>query len=300
MTRPFQLQGAFTALVTPFSADGEAVDFDAFDASVRRQVGGGIHGLVPCGTTGESPTLTDDEHFEVVRHTVSVAAGRVPVLAGAGSNSTKKAVRLAQRALEAGADAVMIVMPYYNKPTQDGLLAHVTKVAGEVGGAPVVLYNVPGRTVVDLSLDTIGRALDACSNIVAVKDASGNVLRCMGAMKRFGERLTVMCGDDALTLPMMVCGARGVISVTSNVYPGKVAEVCTLAREGRWDQARAAHLKLLPVHDSMFLETSPGPSKAALAHKGLMKLSLRLPLVPPSKATCDAVAATLSRFEEDR
>jgi len=298
MTRPFQLQGAYTALVTPFSADAEAIDFDAFDESVRQQIDGGIHGVVPCGTTGESPTLTDDEHFEVVRHTVSVAAGRVPVLAGAGSNNTKKSCRLAQRALEAGADAVMIVMPYYNKPTQEGLLAHITKVAGEVGGAPVVLYNVPGRTVTDLSLDTIAKALEASPNIVAVKDASGNVLRCLAGVRRFGDRLTIMCGDDQLTLPMMVCGARGVISVTSNVHPGKVAEVCKLAQANCWEQAKAAHLRLLPLHDAMFIETSPGPVKAALAHLGRMHLSLRLPLVAPSQATRDAVAAALSRYAE--
>jgi 4-hydroxy-tetrahydrodipicolinate synthase len=290
-----RLQGAFTALVTPFTSDGEALDLDAFEALVGDQLRGGIDGLVPCGTTGESPTLDDDEQAELVRRAVRLSAGRVPVLAGASSNSTHKTVKLCRRALEAGADAVMVVMPYYNKPTQEGLLAHVTRVAREVGGAPVVLYNVPGRTVVDLTDDTIARIVDACPNVTAIKDASGNVLRCQSMVRRFGDALAVMCGDDGLTLPMMVCGARGVISVTSNVAPGRVAEVCRLAREGRWDEARAAHFRLQPLHEAMFLEASPGPAKAALAHLGKIRPALRLPMVPPSASAREKIVATVER-----
>ncbi len=290
-----RLAGAFTALVTPFTSDGEELDLAAFEALVGDQIQSGIDGLVPCGTTGESPTLDDDEQLELVRRTVRLSAGRVPVVAGASSNSTRKTLKLCRRALEAGADAVMVVMPYYNKPSQDGLLAHVSHVAREVGGAPVVLYNVPGRTVVDLSDDTIARILEACPNVSAIKDASGNVLRCQSMVRRFGDTLTVMCGDDALTLPMMVCGARGVISVTSNVAPGRVAEVCRLAREGRWDDARAAHFKLQPLHDVMFIESSPGPVKAALAHLGRIKPALRLPMVPPSASSCEKIAGTVAR-----
>jgi len=300
MTRALRIEGAFTAIVTPFTSDAAVVDFDAFDALVNDQLKGGIHGLVPCGTTGESPTLSDDEQLEVIRHTVKTVAGRVPVVAGASSNCTHKTIKLAQRAVEAGADAVMIVMPYYNKPTQEGLLAHVTSVAREVGGAQVVLYNIPGRCIVDLSNDTLARAIEACPNITVIKDATGNVLRCQSMVRRFGKGLTVMCGDDALTLPMMMCGARGVISVTSNVLPDRVAEVCNLAHENRWQDARTAHFKLLPVHDAMFTETSPGPVKALLAHLGKIKPALRLPLVPPMAASCDALVAAHARYLEGK
>jgi 4-hydroxy-tetrahydrodipicolinate synthase len=289
------IAGAFTALVTPFTSDAAEVDFAAFERLVDDQVRSGIHGLVPCGTTGESPTLTDDEQAEVVRCTVRVAARRVPVVAGASSNCTQKTRKLCQRALEAGADAVMIVAPYYNKPTQEGLFAHVTSVAREVGGAPVVVYNIPGRSVVDISDDTLARIVEACPNVCAVKDASGNVVRCQSMIRRFGGAVTIMCGDDGLTLPMMVCGAKGVISVTSNVLPARVAEVCNLAAKGRWDEARAAHFALLPVHEVMFIESSPGPVKAALAHLGRIHPALRLPLVPPTVASCEKVAAVVDR-----
>jgi len=295
MTKTFRVHGAFTALVTPFTPD-ESIDFEAFEALVRDQLARGIDGVVPCGTTGESPTLSDDEQAELVKRTVKLVAGKVPVIAGAGSNSTGKTLKHCQRALEAGANAVMVVMPYYNKPTQEGMFAHVTRVAKEVGGAPVVLYNIPGRSIVDLSNDTLARAIDACPNICVVKDATGNVLRCQQMVSRFGDAVTVMCGDDALTLPMMMCGARGVISVTSNVLPDKVAEVCRLARAGKWDEARAAHFKLLPVHDAMFVETSPGPVKAVLAHLGKMKPILRLPLVAPAASSTEKLVTALARY----
>jgi 4-hydroxy-tetrahydrodipicolinate synthase len=300
MTQPLKLEGAFTALVTPFTADSETIDFEAFDGLVRNQLQGGIHGLVPCGTTGEAPTLSDDEQLEVIRHTVQIVARRLPVIAGASSNCTHKAVKLAQRALQAGADAIMIVMPYYNKPTQEGMFAHVTTVAKQIGGAPVVLYNIPGRSIVDLSNDTLARAIDACPNICAVKDATGNVLRCQQMVRRFGSSLTVMCGEDALTMPMMAVGAKGVISVTSNVLPDRMAQVCSLALAGRWDDSRTAHFRLLPVHDAMFVETSPGPVKAVLAHLGKIKLALRLPLALPSAASRDAVIAAVARYLEDK
>jgi 4-hydroxy-tetrahydrodipicolinate synthase len=300
MTKPLRIQGAFTATVTPFTPDADAIDFASFDALVLDQLQAGIDGLVPCGTTGESPTLSDDEQLEVIRRTVKLAAGKVPVVAGASSNCTAKTIKLARHAMEAGADAVMIVMPYYNKPTQDGLLAHVTAVAREVGGAPVVLYNIPGRSIVDLSNDTLARAIEACPNITVVKDATGNVLRCQSMVRRFGNALTVMCGDDALTLPMMAAGARGVISVTSNVLPGRIAEVCKLALDNRWLEARTAHFKLLAVHDAMFAETSPGPVKALLAHLGKIKPSWRLPLVPPAASSLDALVAAYDRYMENK
>ena len=297
MTTPMRIEGAWTALVTPFTEDTARIDFEAFDSLVHEQVLSGIAGLLPCGTTGETPTLSDDEQLEVIRHTVAIAGGHVPVIAGASSNSTRKTIHLAQRALQAGVDGVMVVMPYYNKPTQEGLFAHVLAVAREIRGAPLVVYNIPGRSVVDLSLETLMRIADAAPNVIAVKDATGNVLRCQSVVNRIGDRLAVMCGDDALTLPMMACGAKGVISVTSNVFPSRVAAVCRLAREGRWDQARAAHFALLDVHDVMFIETSPGPVKTALAHRGRMGGALRLPLVAPSATSRTRIIEVINKYE---
>ena len=265
MTFP-TLRGAFTALVTPFQDDADEIDFDALDALVERQIAGGIAGLVPCGTTGETPTLTDAEQTEVVRRTVAAAKGRAHVFAGTGSFSTRKTIEASKRALEAGATGVMVVMPYYNKPTQDGLFEHVRAVAQAVLSAPIILYNIPGRSGIDLGVETTERIVAACPNVVATKEATGNVLRCQELKRRLGTRLTVLSGDDALTLAMMAVGADGVISVTSNVYPAEVSEVVALASKGAsngasngdWAGARAKHFRLVPVHDAMFLESNPG------------------------------------------
>ncbi len=291
------LRGAFTALVTPFSPDAEGVDLDALDALVDAQIEAGISGLVPCGTTGESPTLTEAEQVTIVRRVVARARGRVPVMAGTGSLVTSKAVSASKAALEAGADAVMIVMPYYNKPTQAGLVEHCVAVARAVSGAPVVLYNVPGRTGIDLSADATIAICERAPNVVGLKDATNHVLRCQELTRRLGERLAILCGDDALTVPMMSVGARGVISVTSNVYPGAVARVCRLALEGAWEDARREHLALLPVHDAMFCEASPAPVKAALALRGRLSPSVRLPLVAATDAARGRVADAMDRYE---
>lgn len=296
MTKPFRMIGAYTALVTPFANDARAVDFEAFERHVQAQIEGGINGLVPCGTTGESPTLSDDEQLEVIARTVKIAKGRVPVVAGAGSNSTHKTIKLARAALDAGADAVMIVMPYYNKPSQEGLYQHVVTVAREIGGAPLVLYNIPPRCVVDLSLETLQRIVDAAPNVVAVKDATGNVLRCQQVVHAMGQALSVMCGDDGLTVAMMACGAQGVISVTSNVLPAEVAELCRLMHAGQLDKARALQMRLLPVHEAMFVEPNPAPAKAALAHLGAMNGALRLPLVTPSASSVARITQALESF----
>ncbi len=293
-----RMAGAYTALVTPFTDDGSRVDVAALEAHVARQLEQGIDGLVPCGTTGESPTLTEAEQLEVIQRTVKLAKGRVPVVAGAGSNSTAKSIHHAHAALEAGADAVMIVMPYYNKPSQEGMFQHVTSVAREVGGAPVVLYNIPGRSVVDLTTDTLARIVEKAPNVVAVKDATGNILRCQQTLARFGDSIDVMCGDDALTLGMMAVGARGVISVTSNVYPAQLASVCRAAREEEWDEARKLHYALLPVHDAMFVEPNPVPAKAALSHRGAMKATVRLPLTAAQASTRTVVAEAMRRYEQ--
>ena len=291
-----RFEGTYTALVTPFRNEpAQPIDWPALDALIDAQVAGGVAGLVPCGTTGESPTLSHEEHAQVVERTVKRAAHRVQVIAGAGSNSTHEAVALAEHAERAGADAVMVVVPYYNKPTQEGLCRHFVEVASRVR-VPVVVYNVPGRTVVDLAPETLARICEASPNVVAVKEATGNVVRAQRLVQTHGDRLAVLCGDDALTLPMIACGARGVISVTSNVLPAEVSRATRLALDGKFEEARRAHLALLPVHETMFIEASPGPVKHALALRGLTKDAVRSPIFPPSAPSCAAIAAALETF----
>lgn len=292
------LRGAYTALVTPFQLD-HTIDWPAFEKHVERQVVGKISGLVPCGTTGESPTLEAEEQHELVRRTVEVVRGRVPVLAGAGSNSTAHAVALARNAEAAGADGVMVVMPYYNRPSQDGLLHHVKKVAESVG-VPVVLYNVPSRTACDLSSDTTLRILEACPNVVGVKDASGNVHFCQELMRRVGDRVSVLSGDDSLTVPLMSVGAKGVISVTSNLYPTEVDQVAQQFLQGNWQKAAELHLKLHPVHRSLFSEPSPQPIKGILAARGMMRATARPPMMDVSPACVEWVAAECQKYEASR
>jgi 4-hydroxy-tetrahydrodipicolinate synthase len=290
------LAGAYTALVTPFSGDGAVIDFEALESLIDEQLSAGIAGLVPCGTTGESPTLTDAEQRLVIERTVKVVRGRVPVVAGAGSFSTQKTIQACRTALDVGADGVMVVMPYYNRPTQDGLVEHLTQVAA-AAKAPMVLYNIPGRTGVDLSANAIETVCARAPNVIGIKDATGNVLRCQEVVRRLGDRLAVMSGDDALSLPMMACGARGLISTTSNLLPRQVSEVCRLALAGQWKEARRAHLALLPVHDVMFIEASPAPVKFALSQKSRIKESVRLPLVPASDAARAMISETVRRYE---
>lgn len=288
-----RLEGTYTAILTPFlDAPGQPVDWDALDALVDAQIAGGVTGLVPCGTTGESPTLSHEEHGKVIERTIARARGKAQVVAGAGSNSTREAIAMAQHAERAGADAVMIVVPYYNRPTQDGLTAHFVAVARSVK-VPVVVYNIPGRTGTDLLPETLARIAEAAPNVVGTKEATGNVLRAQKIVQTMGARMTVLCGDDALTVPMMAIGARGVISVTSNVLPAEVSRVTRLALEGQWDEARRAHLALLPLHEAMFVESNPSPAKAALAMRGAMKDVVRGPLVPCSEAGRKVVAAAL-------
>ena len=291
-----RLEGTFTAIVTPFlDAPGQPVDWDALDALVDAQIAGGITGLVPCGTTGESPTLSNAEHIKVIERTIARAKGKALVVAGAGSNSTREAVEMAQHAERAGADAVMIVVPYYNRPTQDGLATHFVTVARSVK-LPVVVYNIPARTGSDLLPETLARIAEAAPNVVCTKEATGNVLRAQKIVQTMASRMTVLSGDDALTLPMMAVGARGVISVTSNVLPAEVSRVTRLALEGSWDEARRAHLALLPVHEAMFVEANPSPAKAALAMRGVMKDVVRGPLAPCSEGARKVVAAALEAY----
>jgi len=292
------LSGAFTALVTPFQEDVMEIDWAAFDRSVEAQLEGGISGLVPCGTTGETPTLSDGEQRELVQRTHSLVKGKRPIFAGTGANSTKKTIELSKAALESGADGVMVVMPYYNKPSQEGMVRHVQTVAKEVGGAPIILYNIPGRTGVELSVESMLKILDSSSNVVGVKDATGNVMWCQELLRRAGSRVTLLSGDDPLTLPMMVVGAKGVISVTSNLLPREVSEVCADALAGRWEEAKQKHLALLPVHRALFVEPNPQPVKAALALQGRMRAGVRLPLIEASAGCRETVTRALEEYRK--
>ena len=291
-----RIEGTWTAIVTPFSPDGAEIDHAALDRLVEDQIQGGVSGLVPCGTTGETPTLDEEEQIAVIARVVAAAKGRVPVYAGTGSFSTRKTIAASKAAITAGADGVMIVMPYYSKPSQDGLREHVLAIARAVP-SPILLYNIPGRSAVDLGADATVRICEAAANVVAIKDATGNVLRCQELKRRLGDRLTVMCGDDGLTLPMMAVGASGVISVTANVLPRAVSDVTRFVRENAWDRARAAHLSLLEIHAMMFVEPNPAPAKAALAAMGKMNDSVRLPLVAASEGARHQITEALARLD---
>jgi 4-hydroxy-tetrahydrodipicolinate synthase len=284
-----KLEGTYTAVVTPFTKTG-AIDWAAFDRILADQLAGGVTGIVPCGTTGESPTLTMDEQRDVIARTVAFVKGKAQVIAGVGSSSTGHVVELAQRAEAAGADAVMVVVPYYNKPTQAGLVRHYVAAAKAVS-KPIVVYNIPARSVVDVSVDTMARILDAAPNVVATKEATGNVMRAQQLAARFGDRLTILSGDDALTLPMISVGARGVISVASNVIPGDVSAATRLANSGDMAKARAAHLRLVPFFEALFIEPGVASAKALLARRGLCEDVLREPMTPIEDATRKALFA---------
>ena len=290
-----RFEGTFTALVTPFK-DDLSIDWDAFDKLVDGQIAGGVQGIVPCGTTGESPALDHEEQLEVVRRCVKMGKGKCIVLAGTGTNSTRATIQASQAAVRAGADAVMVVVPYYNKPTQEGLRQHFVDVAAAVD-VPVVVYNIPGRTGIDLTVDTLARICEKASNVVAIKEATGNVLRAQEIVRTLGSRISVLSGDDALTLPMIAIGARGVISVTSNLYPAEVSKTTRLALEGKLEEARREHLALSGVHEAMFVEANPSPVKAALAHHGRMKDVVRGPLARISEPARAKVLAAVKAYE---
>ncbi len=290
------LRGCATALVTPFGADG-GLDVGRLRALMERQVAGGVRVLVPCGTTGESVTMTEEENHLVIGTAVEVARARgARVIAGTGSNSTAAAVRYAQAASELGADAVLVVAPYYNKPTQAGLYAHFSAVAGAVPETPVVLYNVPGRTSSNIEAETVLRLAREVANIVAVKEASGNLSQVMEILRERPEGFRVLSGDDALTLAMIALGADGLVSVASNEAPALMSRMVDSALSGDWDEARELHYRLLPLMNVNFVETSPGPVKAALALMGLLEESLRLPLVPVGEKTRERVREVIGEL----
>src|SRR5437588_3331221 len=273
------MRGCATALVTPFKADG-AFDEERMRALVERQINGGVRLLVPCGTTGESATMSEAEDQRVIGLTVEVARGRAKVIAGAGSNSTAAAIEYSQSARDLGADAVLQVAPYYNKPTQDGLYAHFRAIAEAIPEMPIMLYNVPGRTASNIAAQTVLRRANDCEKIVAIKEASGNLSQIMEMRRERPAGFTVLSGDDAVTLPLIAVGAEGIVSVASNEIPDLMSRMTNFALDGKWNEARALHYRILPLMEVNFIESSPGPVKAAMAMMGLLEEKFRLPLVP--------------------
>lgn len=287
------LRGCATALVTPFKADG-LVDAECLRALVERQIAGGVRLLVPCGTTGESATMSEAEDAQVISITVTAAQGRARVIAGTGSNSTQAAIEYSEAARDLGADALLQVAPYYNKPTQDGLYAHFGAIARAVPEMPIVLYNVPGRTSSNIAADTVLRLARDFENIVAIKEASGNFSQIMEILRGRPQGFAVLSGDDAVTLPLIALGAEGIVSVCSNEAPDLMSEMTELALAGKWDEARALHYRLLPLMEVNFIESSPGPAKAAMAMMGLLDENYRLPLVPISEKSRTRVREVIS------
>jgi len=283
--------GSYTALVTPFTSDG-ALDEEAFEKLVNWQIEQGTHGLVPVGTTGESPTLSHEEHDRIVEICVKTAAGRVPVIAGAGSNSTAEAVRLSRHAEAVGADAVLIVSPYYNKPTQAGLKAHFTAVADAVS-VPVIIYDIPGRSIVRLD-DQVLAELAQHPNIAGIKDATADCGRPTRLLNLIGDGFCQLSGEDATVLPYLAAGGHGCISVVSNIAPALCAELHTAWVKGNdKDRALALHKQLMPLHDALFCEASPGPVKYAASRLGLCGAQTRMPLVEIADSSRKAVDKAL-------
>src|SRR5438132_7458383 len=285
MAAKTKFRGSFTALVTPFK--NGSLDEAAFRSLVNWQIGEGTHGLVPVGTTGESPTVSHDEHKRVVEWCVAEAKGRVPVIAEAGSNSTREAIDLSQHAEEAGADAVLVVTPYYNKPTQEGMYQHF-KAINDAIGIPIIIYNIPARSVIDMSVETMQRLYEL-ENIAGVKDATANVVRVSQQRQELGEDFNQLSGEDATALGFMAHGGHGCISVTSNVAPRMCAEFQSACLRGDYTTALKLQDKLMPLHTALFLETSPAPAKYALSVLGKCADRVRLPMVRLAEHTRSAV-----------
>ncbi|MGC3980598.1 MAG: 4-hydroxy-tetrahydrodipicolinate synthase [Steroidobacteraceae bacterium] len=282
--------GSIVALVTPMQADG-AVDFAALTRLVNFHIENGTDALVAVGTTGESATLDVEEHMAVVRAIINTAAGRVPVIAGTGANSTREAIELTDAAKQEGAAASLLVTPYYNKPTQEGLYRHFKAIA-EAVAIPIVLYNVPGRTAVDMKPDTVGRLLELPS-IVGLKEASGSLERNRELITRFGARLDLLSGDDDIACESILLGFKGVISVTANVAPRKMHDMCAAALKGDVVTARSLNEQLMGLHKGLFVESNPIPAKWAVAHMGLMPSGLRLPLTELSAQHYETVLSAM-------
>ncbi len=282
--------GTYTAIVTPFSKG--KIDEAALQRLVKAQIKGGVDGIVPVGTTGESPTVDYEEHIQIVASVVEYSVGKVKVLAGTGGNSTSEAVYLTQRAEKAGADGSLQVAPYYNKPTQEGLFQHFREVARKTK-LPIVLYSIPGRCGIEIGVETVKRLAAECRNIVGIKEAGGNADRVSQLRAALGPRFEILSGDDSLTLPFMAVGAQGVISVASNIIPGPVAQMVRAFASGQSARALKLHQKYYPIFKDLFIETNPVPVKAALAMMGLIDEEYRLPLVSMSPKNREVLRATL-------
>lgn len=287
-------QGLYTAIITPFK--NNEVDYDALKALVEAQVAAGVDGVVPVGTTGESPTLTHAEHMEVIRRTIEFVAGRCQVIAGTGSNSTVEAIEMTREAAAMGADGTLQVCPYYNKPSQEGLYQHFKAIA-ESTDLPVLLYSIPGRSVIEISVETVARLAADCPTIVAIKEAGGSVERVNQLVQALPADFSILSGDDALTVPFIACGAVGLVSVTSNIAPAEMKELVTAALSGDGKRALALQKKYYPLMKGlMSLDTNPTPIKAALALRGDISWEIRLPLAPLASDKHDKLSALLHQF----
>lgn len=283
--------GAYSALITPFTESG--IDYAQLESFIDWQISEGIHGIVPCGTTGESPTLSHSEHKEITLAAVRAAGGRVPVMAGTGSNSTSEAIEFTQHAEKAKADAVLVVAPYYNKPTQEGIFQHYKAIA-DATSLPVFVYNIPGRSGINITDATLARLAESCKNIAGVKDATGDLARPATLKHLLGDRLALFSGEDMTMVGFNAMGGTGVISVVSNLAPRLSAKIQTLTLEGKFEEARRIHAPLVPLITSMFLETNPIPVKHACALMNKCSTRVRLPLVAPSTEVQAAVKAALT------
>ncbi len=288
-------KGTFTAVVTPFR-NGD-VDFSALEKLIEAQIAAGITGIVAVGTTAESPTLTHDEKHEIIERTIKIAKGRCQVIAGAGTNSTRDSIQAAKFAEKAGADGALLVAPYYNKPSQEGLFRHFKAIA-DATKLPVMLYNIPGRCGVDILPDTVVRLAQSCGNIVSIKEASGSVDRVAELRRRLPEKFTILSGDDGLTLPFMSVGAAGVVSVASNLFPTELCSLVRACESGDFKSAENLHRKMGAIFKDLFIEPNPVPVKTALAWRGAMAFEVRLPLCEMTDANQARLRKTLDEFEK--
>ncbi len=289
-------RGTYTALVTPFRDD--AIDADAFERLIEAQIAGGVRGIVPVGTTGESPTLSHEERRQVIELAVKFARQRCQVIAGTGSNSTRDAITYTREAEEIGIDGALLVAPYYNKPSQEGLFRHFQAIA-EATPLPLVLYNIPGRCGVDIAADTVVRLARACANILSIKEASGSVDRVSELVARVPDGFTVLSGDDSLTLAFLAVGAVGVVSVASNLYPAEVSELVRAFCAGEVEKAQRLHRKFLPLFKELFVEPNPVPAKTALAWRGAMAAACRMPLVEMAPENEERLRKTIAALERN-
>ncbi len=287
-------QGSMVAIITPFDEQGN-FDEESYRQLVEFQVENGTDVIVPCGTTGESTTLTHKEHDQVVKACIEQVNKRVPVMAGTGSNSTAEAIDISKHALEIGADGLLLVAPYYNKPSQEGLYQHYKTIA-EAIPLPQVMYNVPGRTSMNVTAETTVR-LAEIENIVAIKEASGDITQASEIIARAGDKIDVLSGDDFLTLPLMACGAKGVISVTANIMPKQVKAMVQAIQDNRWAEAKELHLQLLDVHQAMFIDSNPVPVKTSAALMNKCRGDVRLPLVAMKSDSLEKLKGILQKHK---